>query len=196
MRKISPLMAVIALCCLAFFAGCSQQKSAEREANEQQPSSSTQQTREAPEQQPSGDQRFLVEASQDGKAEIELGQVAASRAASPSVKKLAQKIVSDHTKANQQLESLPQASQALQSAGVPQEKSNTIDRLSQLSGKEFDQAFVEQLVQDHESAITQFKQAAASAQDPGVKQFASKTLPTLEQHLQMAKALQGGKGQH
>jgi putative membrane protein len=196
MRKISnPLIAVLALFCFAFFAGCQQQKGAsEREAEQQQ--SSAQQPQPSQTEQLSGDQKFLAEAAQDGKAEIELAQLAASKASSPGVKRLAQKLVADHTKANQQLESLPQASQALQSAAVPAATGSTVDRLSQLSGKEFDQAFVEQVIQDHENAISRFKDAAASAQDPEVKQFASKTLPILEQHLQMAKSLQGGKGQH
>jgi putative membrane protein len=196
MRKISnPLIAVFALFCLAFFAGCQQQKGAsEREAEQQQ--SSAQQPQPAQTEQLSGDQKFLAEAAQDGKAEIELAQLAESKASSPGVKRLAQKLVADHTKANKQLESLPQASQALQSAAVPAATGSTVDRLSQLSGKEFDQAFVEQVIQDHENAISRFKDAAASAQDPEVKQFATKTLPILEQHLQMAKSLQGGKGQH
>lgn len=194
MRKPSmPLIALFALFCLTFFAGCQQQKGAsdrEREANQ---ASQTQQTQEAQTEQLSGDQKFLAEAAQDGRAEMELGQLANSKASSPAVKRLAQKIVADHTKLNQQLESLPQASQALQSATVPEEERSAIDRLSQLSGKEFDQAFVEQVVQEHENAVSRFKEASATAQDPDVKQFASRALPGLEQHLQMAKSLQTGK---
>jgi putative membrane protein len=195
MRKLTmPFVAVVALFCLAL-AGCQQQKGAsDREANREPSAQQTQQTQEAQSEQLNSDQRFIVDAAQDGRSEVELGQLAASKASSPAVKRLAQKIVADHTKANQQLESLPSASQALQSATMPPEKGSTTDRLSQLSGKEFDRAFVEQVVQDHENAINRFKEAAASAQDPTVKQFASQTLATLEQHLEMAKSLQKSLG--
>ncbi|MCI0351411.1 MAG: DUF4142 domain-containing protein [Acidobacteriales bacterium] len=199
MRKPSmPLIAILALFCVTFFAGCQQQKGAsdrDREANQASQTQQTQPTPEAQTEQLSGDQRFLVEAVQDGRTEVELGQLAASKASSPAVKRLAQKIVADHTKLNQQLESLPQASQVSQSASVPEEKGSAVERLSQLSGKEFDQAFLEQVVQEHESAVSRFKEAAATAQDPDVKQLASRALPILEQHLQMAKSLQSGKGE-
>ena len=194
MRKISmPFIAIVALLCFTFFAGCQQQKGApSREANPEQPAQ--QQAQEPQTEQLSSDQRFLAEAAQDGRAEVELGQLAASKASNPAVKRLAEKVVADHTKANQQLESLPEASKAMQSASMPPEKGSNVDRLSQLSGKEFDRAFVEQVVQDHESAVSRFKEAAASAQSPDVKQFASKNIPTLEQHLQMAKSVQGRLG--
>ena len=196
MRKLSiPFVALLALFCFAFFAGCQQQKGAsQREAEQENKAQQAQPTQAA---QISGDQQFIVEAAQDGRSELELGQLAASKASSPTVKKLAQKIVADHTKLNQQLESLPQASQALQSATTPPKEGGTSDRLSQLSGKEFDRAFVEQVVQDHESATSRFKEVASSAQDQDVKRFASQALPILEQHLEMARSAEkalGGAG--
>jgi putative membrane protein len=196
MRKLSmPFIALLALFSFTFFVGCQQQKSAsQREADQENQTQQSQRSEPTQSAQVSGDQRFIAEAAQDGRSEVELGQLAASKASSPAVKKLAQKMVADHTKANQQLESLPQASQALQSATPPPQAGGTADRLSQLSGKEFDRAFVEQVIQDHENAISRFKEAAASAQDPDVKRFASQTLPTLEQHLQMAKSAQKALG--
>lgn len=196
MRKLSmPSIALLALFSFTFFAGCQQQKSAsQREADQENQAQQSQPAEPAQTAQVSGDQQFIAEAAQDGRSEVELGQLAASKASSPAVKKLAQKIVADHTKANQQLESLPQASQAMQSATPPAKEGGTADRLSQLSGKEFDRAFVEQVIQDHENAISRFKEAAASAQDPDVKRFASQTLPILEQHLQMAKSAEKALG--
>ena len=177
---------------MTFFAGCSQQKGAsDREkAAEPTPADQEQQAQQTQSEQLSGDTKFIAEAAQDGRAEIELAQTATTKASNPAVKRLAQKLVTDHTKLNHQLESLPQASQAMQSAGVPAEKQAAVDRLSQLSGKEFDRAFVEQLVQDHESAVSLFKEAASSAQSPEVKQFASRALPVLQQHLEAAKSLE------
>ena len=197
MRKLSmPFIALLALFCFAF-AGCQQQKGASQREADQENQAQQSPSSEKPETaQVSGDQQFIAEASQDGRSEVELGQLAEKQASSPVVKRLAVKIVTDHTKANQQLELLPEASQALQSATPPPKEGGTADRLSQLSGKEFDRAFVEQVIQDHESAISRFKEAASSAQSPDVKRFASQTLPTLEQHLQMAKSAQkalGGK---
>jgi putative membrane protein len=189
MRKLTtPLIALLALFCFTFFSACSQQKGAPSEDRPNQPNMS-QQTEPTQEQQLTGDQQFLTEAAQDGRAEVEVAQLAASKASNPGVKRFAQRLVADHTKANQQLESLPQASQ-IQSSSLPEEKRSAVDQLSKASGKEFDRAFVDQAVQDHESAVARFQEAASTAKDPQIKQFAAQNVPVLQRHLEMAKQLQ------
>ena len=193
MKRLSTFVAALFLC-LSFF-GCSQQKSASNEGDysKQQDSAqqpSQQQTQGAASSSQSGDQQFIMETAQGNQAEVQAGKLAAQKASDPGVKRFAQKLVDDHTKANQQLQSLPGANQALQSASPPDDKRQEIDQLSGLSGKEFDRAFIDQMVQDHEKAVSKFQEVASSATDPQVKQFASQTLPTLQKHLEQAKALQ------
>lgn len=197
MKKSATLLALLALVCLSFAVGCQQQKGASSEGDYSQPRTTEQQAPQQ-EQQPSGDRQFLSEAAIDGRSEVELARTATTKASSPAVKRFAQKLVEDHSKANQQLESLPQGREVLQSLTIPQEKQSTVEHLSKLSGKEFDRTFVEHAVEDHEKAVARFQEAANSAQDPEVKQFAAQTLPVLRRHLEMAKSLQtqlsGGSG--
>ena len=61
------------------------------------------------------------------------------------------------------------------------------DHLAKLSGPEFDKAYMEHMVKDHKKDVKEFQKAANDAQDPDVKAFAANTLPTLQEHLQMAK---------
>jgi putative membrane protein len=186
------VLAVLALMCLSFF-GCSQQKGASQKeySSQQSGGSAQQQQAEAnPQQQLSPDQQFIAEAAQDGRAEVQLGQMAQRKASDPGVKRFAQRLVTDHMKANQQLESLPQAGQVKQPANTPDERRTTTDQLSGLSGKEFDRRFMDEMVRDHEKAVSRFQEAASGASDQQVKQFAAQILPVLKQHLQTAKSLQ------
>jgi putative membrane protein len=64
------------------------------------------------------------------------------------------------------------------------------DRLSKLSGGEFDAAYMRDMLKDHQEDVAEFQSAANNAQDPGVRAFASKTLPTLQDHLRMAEQRQ------
>jgi putative membrane protein len=63
------------------------------------------------------------------------------------------------------------------------------DKLSKLQGAEFDKAYMQNMVKDHEKDVAEFRKEAQNAKDPDVKAFAQKTLPILEQHLQMARTV-------
>lgn len=194
MKKSATLLALLALVCLSFAVGCQQQKGASSEGDYSETQRANDQQASQQNQQQNGDQQFLSEAAMDGQAEVELGKLGSTKASNPAVKRFAQTLVKDHAKANQELQSLPQASQASQSASLPEEKQKAVSELSQLSGREFDRAFVEKAVEEHEKAVARFQEAASSAQDPQVKQFASQQLPTLQQHLKTAKSLQSQVG--
>ena len=64
------------------------------------------------------------------------------------------------------------------------------DRLSKLSGPEFDRAYMTAMLSDHRKDVNEFKMESTSGKDPDVKAFASKTLPTLEDHLRQIEGLQ------
>jgi putative membrane protein len=135
------------------------------------------------------DTKFIKEAAEGGMAEVALGQLAVEKASSGDVKKFGQRMVDDHGKANDDLKQL--ASQ--KNVDVPQDL-NAKDKatkasLEKLSGQQFDQAYMKDMLKDHKKDIADFRRESRSAQDPDVKKFASQTLPTLEEHLRQAESI-------
>ena len=136
----------------------------------------------------SADKTFATEAAHGGLAEVQLGQLAEQKASSPKVKEFAQRMVKDHTEANQELMQLSKT-EKLNLPVQPDAKHKTeMNRLSAMSGDAFDTAYMQHMVQDHEKTVADFQKQAQSGTDPGLKSFAQKQLPILEQHLQMAQA--------
>lgn len=135
----------------------------------------------------SKDQQFLMRASETQKAEIALGQMATQRAESGKVKQLAQRMVDDHTKAGQEVRKLAEATGVTLSdeTSVGQQKLGTTD--SNLSGEEFDRAYVAHEVKNHQKNIAEFKKQMKKLKNPQIRQWASGTLPVLKEHLIIAK---------
>jgi len=143
-----------------------------------------------------GDDKFVRDAAESSLAEIELGQMAAQKASSAEVKTFGQRMVADHTQANSQL--APIASQ--KGVTLPTQPSAmhraAANRLSKLSGADFDRAFMDQMVMDHQKVVAEFQRVSTGAKDSDVKSFASANLPAMQEHLQMAQDLDarvGGK---
>ncbi len=137
----------------------------------------------------SKDQQFLMRAAETQKAEIAFGQMATQRAESDKVKQLAQRLVDDHTKAGQEVRKLAEAAGVTLSdeASVGhQKRGNTY---SNLSGKEFDRAYVAHEVKDHQKNIAEFKKQTKNLKNPQIRQWASGTLPVLKEHLLIAKSV-------
>ncbi|HEY0180777.1 MAG TPA: DUF4142 domain-containing protein [Dokdonella sp.] len=138
------------------------------------------------------DNDFATKAAQAGYAEVAAGQLASSQGQSPQVKSFAQHMVSDHTKANQDLGSVA-AKISLQLPNGPSDaQKRDADDLAQKQGADFDKAYAKMMVDDHEDAVSLFRKEAESGTNADLKAFAQRTLPTLEQHLQMAKDLANG----
>jgi putative membrane protein len=135
----------------------------------------------------SADVDFIMDAAKGGMAEVELGQLAADKAASDDVKKFGQRMVSDHTKANDELKSLAQSKSITLPTEVDAKDKATHDRLAKLSGAAFDRAYMQHMLADHRKDVNEFKKESTSGKDSDVKAWASKTLPTLEEHLKMAQ---------
>jgi putative membrane protein len=137
----------------------------------------------------SADRSFAQQAAASGMAEIQQAQLAQQRAGSPQVRQFANRMVTDHTQANDQLQQIAQQENfALPSQPGTQDAAAT-QRLSGLNGSAFDQAYAQDQVRDHQQAVALFRKEATSGHDPALKGFAQKTLPILRQHLQMAEAL-------
>ena len=136
----------------------------------------------------SGDRRFMEKAATGGLAEVQLGQLAAQKATSDEVKKFGQRMVDDHGKANDQLQQLATSKGVNLPTELDRSTQRELDKLSKLSGAEFDREYMKHMVSDHTKDVSEFKSEAKKAKDGDVKQFAASTLPTLEQHLSLAQA--------
>jgi putative membrane protein len=232
----------------------------QKETNRSQTQRSEQQDRQNAARLNNSDRRFVNDAAESGMAEVIIGQLAVERASNDEVKRFAQRMIDDHTKANQELMQLAtakgitmpnammnqqadrqsghrsdqhisttqtqsgQAGQGSSQAGSqsttdtqstrqdatrrsPQSGTQTgqqnsqmsksqnlqgkhrdqMNRLSKLSGAEFDREYMRHQLNDHEKAIALFQRQATEGSDAELKEFASRTLPALREHQQMAR---------
>ena len=139
----------------------------------------------------SEDIEFVLDAANGGLAEVELGKLAAQRAQSDEVKKFAQRMVDDHTKANEQLKKIADSKSIKLPTDVEGKDKALMQRLEKLNGAAFDRSYMNAMVNDHVKDVSEFKREANAGRDPQVKSFAESTLPTLEEHLQQAKTTRG-----
>lgn len=136
------------------------------------------------------DLSFMKDAAEAGAAEIEASRLALQRAAHADVKSFAEQMVSDHGKAGSELAALAAAKQVPLPAGPSLFHKARLKLLDASKGTSFDKRYAALAgVKAHEDAVKLFQKAAASAQDADVKAFAAKTLPTLQHHLEMARAM-------
>lgn len=118
---------------------------------------------------------------------MELGKLATEKASSDDVKKFGQRMVDDHSKANDQLKQLASSKGIEIPNALSAKEKATKSRLEKLSGEQFDKAYMNDMVKDHTQDVSEFKKESTSAKDSDVKSFASQTLPTLEEHLKQAQ---------
>jgi len=133
------------------------------------------------------DKMFVTKAAEGGLAEVQLGQLAADHASSEDVKKFGQRMVSDHGKANDELKTLAQQKNITLPTELGAKDKALHDRLEKLSGAAFDRAYMQHMLTDHRKDVNEFKHESTIGKDPDVKAWASKTLPTLEEHLKQAE---------
>ena len=134
------------------------------------------------------DRQFLMDAAKGGMREVHMGQMAVQQGQSADVKKLGNMIVTDHTKANNQL---------MEIAGKRGVKPDTRHNMAKMSKKDmanFDQAWIGMMVNDHQRDIAMYQREAQQGADPELKAFAKKTLPVLQKHLKGVMAAQKKMG--
>ncbi len=132
---------------------------------------------------------FTTNAAQGGMTEVKLGNLALAKAQSEDVKRFAQMMVADHAKANDDLKEVAAKKSVALPTDISDEQKSTMDKLSKLSGADFDKEYVKDMVEDHEKDVKEFQTQAQSGTDADVKAFAARTLPTLQEHLSMIKGI-------
>jgi putative membrane protein len=135
------------------------------------------------------DEKFAAEAASGGMAEVKLGQLAEQKGSSASVKTFGRRMVTDHTKAGDELKNVAQEQGITLPDNISKADQLTYDRLAKLNGAQFDSAYAQAMLKDHQADVAAFEKQAASGSNAALKQFASRTLPTLKDHLKMAQEL-------
>ena len=138
------------------------------------------------------DSDFVTKAAQAGMAEVAAGRMAEKQGQSAATKAFGKRMVTDHTKAGDELKRAAEKSGAKMPTTMSDEQKQAGEKLAGLKGDAFDRAYAEQMVKDHEDAVALFQKESTSGSDSDLKAFAGMTLPTLQDHLRMAKALPKG----
>jgi len=135
------------------------------------------------------DKKFIMNAARGGMAEVKLGQLAVKSASSDAVKQFGQRMVDDHSKANDELKQLAGQKGVTLPTSIGKQNQSAYSHLAKLSGASFDHAYMQHMVKDHEMDVREFEKEASSGKDPDVKAWAEKTVPTLRAHLEMARGI-------
>ena len=134
------------------------------------------------------DKSFVQKAAIGGMAEVQMGQLAQQKAGSDQVKQFGTRMVEDHSKANDELKQVASSKGISLPADLDSKHKGKMQKLERLSGAQFDRAYMDDMVADHKEDVAEFQKQAKSGSDADVKGFASKTLPTLQEHLTMAES--------
>lgn len=138
---------------------------------------------------PKNDQEFLIRAAEAGNAEIKFSELAETRANNDQVKDFARQMVREHKQMSDQLSSYAKELKTAVLAGLDKDANAAYQRLSKLRGDEFDRAYMQQMVEDHEKAVRLFEGEAKSSGTSDLKTFAEKNLPTIRDHLKHARSV-------
>lgn len=148
---------------------------------------------------PIDSREFVDKMTVAGLAEVELGKMASERATNPDVKAFAQMMVRDHSRADQSLSRVASQLNIQPPTQVDQEHRDLMDRLSKLQGAEFDREYMAAMVKGHQQVLEELRSftaarptgTAGGRNEQALRQWATKTLPTVQQHLERARAIEG-----
>ncbi len=138
------------------------------------------------------DAEFLAEAASGSMMEVELGKLALQKSMSPKVKDFARMLVDDHTKAIADLENIASQKNVALPVALMDKHQKTINKFKDETGKDFDKKYLNIMVDDHKEDIKEFQEIVEESKDTNIKDFASKSLPKLAAHLEMAERLERG----
>jgi len=203
MKKISMAFLSLAACCV--MQACNDSKTEETttsndttattmedtSSNRMADTSSTKMSQATPLNK--DDSEFIIKAASGGMMEVELGKLAQDKAASQRVKDFGNMMVTDHSKANDDLKSLASSKNITVPSALGKEEQEDVDKLSKKSGADFDKAYMKMMLDDHKKDVAEFKKCSTKSDDADIKDFTIKTQPVLQKHLDSAKAIESSK---
>jgi putative membrane protein len=140
------------------------------------------------------DRTFIQEAGAGSLAEVELGQLAEQKAATPAIREFGRWMATDHSLANNWLTSVLQEQHENIQPTLTAEQRQEKQKLEGLSGAQFDRQYIDLMVQDHEKTVPLFEKEGREGHNLALKTFAESLTPVLQQHLAEAKELAGTGG--
>jgi len=135
---------------------------------------------------------FMTKVADVGMTEVKLGRIAQDKGMNPRIKDFGAMMVKDHTAASDELKDLASRKNVTLPESVSNDHQKKIDDLDKKSGKDFDRAYINAMVEGHQSAVNDFEKASKNTKDSDVKAWVDKTLPTLKMHLDSARAIKKG----
>jgi len=139
------------------------------------------------------DSTFVMKAANAGMTEVELGKIAQQNAASDKVKEFGQMMVKDHSAAGDQLKKIAQSRSINVPDSLSSESKKHIADMQKKKGKDFDKAYMDDMLDGHKAAVDKFQKGSSDLQDADLKNFASTTLATIQMHQDSIKAIAGKK---
>jgi len=130
------------------------------------------------------DKAFLRKASEGNMAEVQLGQLAQQKASSQDVRQFGEKMVQEHTQLNDQLKPIAAQQGVEPPKGLSKKDEAQVKKLENLSGQQFDHAYIEAMLKDHKKDLKEFKETANRTQNPQLKDAAQRGAQVIESHLQ------------
>jgi putative membrane protein len=143
-----------------------------------------------PVEKPFDDAQFVKLVASEGIAEVQLGKIASQKARSAEVKKFGEKMIAEHSKVGEELKKTAKHAGLAVPEQMEPEQHRHVDRFKVFKGEEFDCEYMKHMVKDHESAVALFTRAGKEAKNLALKDFATKSLPAMQGHLEEAKKLQ------
>lgn len=138
------------------------------------------------------DSEFVMEAGVGGLMEVQAGQLAQQNAQNQRVKDFGSMMVTDHSKANDELKSYAASHGITLPANLPADKQKTLDKLKNMKGSSFDKEYVDMMVDDHKEDVAEFKKQSTNANDAQLKAWTANTVPVLQKHLDSIQAIKKG----
>lgn len=135
------------------------------------------------------DVKFVKHEAAAGMAVVKLADLGVKKAERADVKAFAEMIVTDHTKANQELKQLATTKGVELSAVIDPTHASTFQKLEKYSGADFDKEFLAEMVSSHKKCVSNFEESSKDAKDSDLKMWVDKMLPALKAHLEKSKEL-------
>jgi putative membrane protein len=136
---------------------------------------------------PHRDAEFLRKAAEHGIAEVELAQLAQRKAMREEVKEFADRMVADHSKANDEVKTLAANNGVELPAAADRKHEKLMKKLDGLAGGDFDREYMEHMVRDHRADLKAFRHEAKAKHPNDVTEFAARTQKVIFDHLRMAQ---------
>lgn len=185
----TPLYSTCLLASLLLLGSCSSRQDAVETAQKENEAKNESQPTEGEQDKKDFDAEFAAKAASGGLLEVELGKVVAEKGSTPEAKKFGQQMVDDHTKANEELKAIAAKHNITLPTSLGEDHQKVYKDVVEKAGVDMDKEYLKEMVKDHEEDVKEFTEASVKASATDLKEFATKNVPILQHHLEMAQQM-------